>query len=181
VRLERYLQKKENSEVYNTFKRCATQRIDHLFPRASETLRGRAADSIAKRRSRISYNKHHQQKLSTLNEPPHLQPLSMRRDETKPLPQPGPEASKIPASLSTKILEADTEPSVNFSTTEVTKLVPERGQAGRNGHPESVASAYISQSGFPTPPKVLPGKISFVCPYCCLEYPAKEASVSPWA
>ncbi|RCI16787.1 hypothetical protein L249_2027 [Ophiocordyceps polyrhachis-furcata BCC 54312] len=53
-------------ELFHLFKRCARQKVYHVFPNASASLRNRMAQSIATRRVRFIYLAEHQTKLSTL-------------------------------------------------------------------------------------------------------------------
>src|SRR5438045_3961926 len=97
LRIERFSAKKENREVYDTFKRYALQKVDHLFPKASPALRERMAESIARRRNRFSYIKKHQQKISTLKEALPLSSTSTTHQEkAKPLPPIEPESAELP-------------------------------------------------------------------------------------
>lgn len=67
-----------NMEAYQTFERCARQKVDHLFPTSSEVLRERMAESIATRRMRFMQFEQRQKTLSTLNEPA---PIPQRRPD----------------------------------------------------------------------------------------------------
>lgn len=173
-RIRRFKNLDRNKEVYQLFERCARQKVDHLFPNASEVLRKRMAESIATRRARFLYLEQHQKKTSTLNEPaPALQQNEATEEEEEsvlPAIEPGQQQA---ASLGPSV-----QPSVVLSNTVVTKLDPRRLNPARNKmkRAESVSSVKISTGTFPSIPKLDPGGTSFTCPYCFLVCPAKEAS-----
>lgn len=179
--MERYLDKPKNREVHDTIKMYALQKVDHLFPAASKVLRERMAESIARRRSRVSYIKQHQQKkFSTTNYtlPAPQPPLIYEEPNTSPqLPYQDIESTDL---VRPQILEPLVDASTTLSVTEDTKLDPKRLRAIREDRPETVVSVYLSQGGFPNPPKVHSTDISFLCPYCYLECPIEEARGKFW-
>lgn len=143
LRIERYLDKEKNREVHDRIKMLVFEKVDHSFPKASLALKERMAESVAKRRSRFSYIEKHQQKIESPNHP---------------LPAPEPpviyeEASTLPQFLDQdiKVSTSHKQPPVGASTilsaTEDTKLDRKYIRAIKEDRPESVASAYISQSG----------------------------------
>ncbi|KAF4463390.1 serine threonine kinase [Fusarium albosuccineum] len=156
ARIERFIGLDGNKEVCETVQRYAQQKVDHLFPNASETLRKRVAKSIAIRRGRFLYLRKHQKKLSALSEPaPALQQNEAREDEEPQLPSLI-EKRQAGESVSprARYLDADVDPSV-LSNTIVTKLDPERIKIIQNNRAESVTSVKIS-SDFPKKPKLDP-------------------------
>ncbi|KAM5347455.1 hypothetical protein ACJ41O_010460 [Fusarium nematophilum] len=178
ARIERFKNLDRNKEVYETVERYALQKVDHLFPDASETLRKRMAQSIATRRARFSYLETHQKKVSTLSEPaPVLQPKESVIDEMPQVASPaGQPQARNTAAPQPWYLEANMDPSVVLSNTVVTKLDPRRMQALPPKRAESVLSIQIGTGTFPSIPKLDSTGTSFTCPYCFLVCPAKEVS-----
>ncbi|KAI1453987.1 hypothetical protein F4805DRAFT_441186 [Annulohypoxylon moriforme] len=175
-RIQRFKNIERNKEVYQLIERCARQKVDHMFPNASEVLRKRMAESIATRRTRFSYLEQHQKKTSTLNEPaPELQQdETNERKEGTALPKIELAQQRI-ANLESRMRP---QPSIVLSATAVTKLDlrglnPTKNKLKRT---ESVSSVKISTGKFPSMPKLDSGHTSFTCPYCFLVCPAKEAS-----
>lgn len=180
LRIERYLDKPINFEVHQRIKLLALRKVEYLFPQVSEALRERMAESIATRRSRFLYVKQHQRKTSAFNYPQHAPQAQVNYEEAYPLRQSPDPDNELPVLSIPQILEPSVVSSTILSDTVVTKLDQNRLQAIREDRPETVASAYLSQSGFPIPPKVCSTETSFLCPYCCLERPTKEARGKLW-
>lgn len=170
LRIERYLDKEKNREVYDRIKMLVFEKVDFSFPKASLALKERMAESVAKRRSRFSYIEKHQQKIAAPNHPLLAPQPPVVYKEASTLPQFVDQGIKQPPGGASTILSA----------TEDTKLDQKQLRAVKEDHPESVASAYISQSGFPDPPKLRSIDTTFHCPYCCLECPIKEAHGEFW-
>ncbi|KAK2032674.1 hypothetical protein LX32DRAFT_167054 [Colletotrichum zoysiae] len=174
-RIKRFANLDRNKQVFQLFERCARQKVDFLFPKASKTLRARMAESIATRRMRFRYLELHQKKTSTLTEPiPELQQKEALDAELplfESVPQP---AATIPAPKGVKM---DSGKSV-LSNTVLTKLDPKRLHPALNNakRSESVSSVRISSGKFPSKPKLDSGGASFTCLYCFLVCPAKEAN-----
>ncbi|KAH6697367.1 hypothetical protein F5X68DRAFT_226746 [Plectosphaerella plurivora] len=182
-RVERFKNKQENKGAYETFYRFALQKADHLFPNASIALRRRIAESIATRRSRFAYLNEHQKKLSTLNTPV---PARTRPEEEAPV------ASLVPPTSSTPhhqgnfasgtfprgetFSQSPVAGSVMLSNTIDTRLntIPIRDAESSMNRPESVTSVKIPVGGLPPKPRIDHSSASFLCPYCCLIYPASE-------
>ncbi|KAI0881979.1 uncharacterized protein GGS22DRAFT_171263 [Annulohypoxylon maeteangense] len=175
-RIQRFKNIDRNKQVYQLIERCAHQKVDHMFPKASKVLRERMAESIATRRMRFSYLEQHQKKTSTLNEPaPELrQDEAIGKEEESALPMIELAQQRV-ADLGLRVRP---QPSVVLSTTVVTKLDPKGLNPAQNKlkRTESVSSVKISTGKFPSIPKLDPGRASFTCPYCFLVCPAKEAS-----
>ncbi|KAH6716525.1 hypothetical protein BKA61DRAFT_306498 [Leptodontidium sp. MPI-SDFR-AT-0119] len=184
VRIERFLQKPRNLQVYEVFEKFALQKAVHLFPQAEEYLQKRISQSIARRRSRFSYTQKHKEKISARD-----RAVNTARPKVAVLPKMPEGIDSIPLQKNVDAGREATGMAVEMPTivgqsvlsvTENTKLDPKRLQAGPNDRPRTVISAFISQSGFPNPPKLKPGTKEFECPYCCLIYPASEARGQPW-
>ncbi|KAM0552645.1 hypothetical protein ACHAPJ_007742 [Fusarium lateritium] len=170
--------KKQNEPMYNMFKHLACQKVDHLFDKASETLRERMAESIATRRIRFLYLKKHQNKLSTLNNPePALQDSKrVGQDTTNPAQSqlgnqkaeglPTHEPPKATGVQSSQILSNTV--TTKYNTKEIR---PIQEAAERGGSVSSV----VLNSTLPPIPKLDPGYTSFTCPFCFLVCPASEA------
>ncbi|MCJ1425603.1 hypothetical protein MMC29_003503 [Sticta canariensis] len=180
LRIERYLDKPSNLEVHQRIKMLALWKVEYFFPQASEALRERMAESIAKRRSRFFYIKQHQRKTSTPNYPQPAPQAPVDYEEAHALPQSPDPDNELPVLIRPQIFEPFVVSSTILSGTEVTKLDQNLLRAIREDRPETVASAYLSLSGFPNPPKVCSTETSFLCPYCCLERPMKEARGELW-
>lgn len=180
LRIESYLDKPSNREVHERIKMFALWKVEYLFPESSKALRERMAESIARRRSRFFYIKQHQRKKSTPNYPLPAPQAPVNYEETHALPQFPDSDNELPVLTRPQILEPSVVSSTILSATEVTKLDQNRLRAIREDRPESVASAYLSQSRFPNPPRVCSTETSFLCPYCCLECPMKEAREELW-
>jgi hypothetical protein len=164
--------------MYDMFEHLARQKVDHNFPKASETLRQRMAESIATRRVRFLYLEKHQNKLSTLKGPePALQnskgigldttnaahpQLGNQKAEGLPtFQQPNATGAQFSQILSNTV-------TTKYNTKEIR---PIQKAAERGG---SVASVVLN-SALPPIPKLDSGGTSFTCPFCFLVCPASEA------
>ncbi|KAJ8131835.1 hypothetical protein O1611_g1788 [Lasiodiplodia mahajangana] len=138
-----------NKQVYQLFERCARQKLDHLFPNASEALRGRMAVSIGIRRARFQYLKQHQKKTLTLSKPA----LSLQENSVIE----GNERQNMPEMNQKRETVLPSE--VSASNTIVTKLDPKRSNLSQNKilPAESVSSVKIFHREFPPIPKLDPG------------------------
>lgn len=175
-RIQRF--RNRHLQWYEMFERCAGEKVDHLFPKASEILRKRMAESIATRRTRFSYLKLHQEKMSTLNDP--APALHQHQNEAPHPSRTGQQHLEIARfmPLQQDVTGPRYQPSVMLSNTSITKLDPALVQTPctNTNRPESVSSVKISNGNLPAIPKLDPGGTSFTCPYCLLVCPAKEAS-----
>lgn len=179
-RIQRFKNLDRNKQVYQLVEDCARQKVDFRFPKASESLRERMAESIATRRARFLYLEQHQKKTSTLNKPaPDLQGTEAPKDEenTPPTIQPGHQQAAIMLPPQSN-LGLSVQPSVVLSATDRTKLDLKQLQTIQKNtkRAESVSSVKISTGTLPSIPKLDPGGTSFTCPYCFLVCPAREAS-----
>lgn len=181
-RVQRFKGLDRNKEMVLLFERCARQKVDHLFPNASETLRNRMAESIATRRARFLYLEMHQKKTSTLNQPvPELQQNDIAHgDEDVGQDESGPSTGSEQQQTTNLVLRPTLKPRVQqseiLSNTVNTKLDPQRLEPTPNKRAESVSSVKISTNAFPPRPKLDPTGTSFSCPYCFMICPAKEIS-----
>jgi hypothetical protein len=174
-RIQRFKNLKRNKQLYELFERCAREKVDRLFPEASEELRDRTVQSIATRRVRFLYLEQHQKKTSTLNEPA---PALQRNKATEEEEEESVLLAIRPGQQQAASLGPSVQPCDVLSNTVVTKLDPKRLNPGQNKikRAESVSSVKLSTGTFPSIPKLDPGGTSFTCPYCFLVCPAKEAS-----
>ncbi|KAF7517070.1 hypothetical protein G7054_g13929 [Neopestalotiopsis clavispora] len=173
ARIERFKNLEPNKQVYNLFYTYAQQRINNIFPNASQTLKERAAESIGTRRARFMYLMQHQTKTSKYEKPsPAPQRNDADEEEDNALNQD--HVIDIPTSQ-----HVDQQPSVRvslrtsagLSNTTVTGLDPSPRTLKRA---ESVTSITASVGELPSRPKIAPGASSFTCPYCFLVFPANE-------
>ncbi|KAL2678788.1 hypothetical protein Neosp_009539 [[Neocosmospora] mangrovei] len=94
-RIQRFKNLDRNKQVCQLVEDCARQMVDFRFPKASECLRERMAESIATRRARFLYLEQHQKKTSILNEPsPEPQQIEAPEVEEDTLPIVEPEQQK---------------------------------------------------------------------------------------
>ncbi|KAK4059271.1 hypothetical protein Trihar35433_11024 [Trichoderma harzianum] len=68
-RTEKFKNLPRNEELYESFEKCAKQKVDHLFPKASAALQKRIAQVIARRQIWFVCLEEHQQKTSRRGEP----------------------------------------------------------------------------------------------------------------
>lgn len=159
--------------------RIAREKVDNhiLFSKASETLRERAAESIATRRTRFSYLEQHKEKVSTLIKPvPKLQQI-----ENKPVPEiqedEQPTIGVSPSHQDNREQKSEIQPSSYTVSPELDQTEPHVPPQNDMKRTESVMSAKVSSDQeFPSIPELVNGRTSFSCPFCLLECPAKEAS-----
>ncbi|KAK2590356.1 hypothetical protein QQS21_011966 [Conoideocrella luteorostrata] len=178
-RIEIYRQKDEHKWAYNGFKELALRRAQVQFPLASNAFRERLAESFARRRTRLDYLKKHQKKraFGMVKQDHDEHPASI------PVLESG--EGQISSAVNQKILAKSNVPARSrphdyhtvYSATVKTKL--EIGpQQKQNQRAESVATVALQHPGFPPPPRC-PGA-SFQCPYCQLEFRAREAEKNRW-
>lgn len=88
-RTEKFKNLPRNEELYESFEKCAKQKVDHLFPKASAALQKRIAQVIARRQIWFVCLEEHQQKTSRRGEPvPDLQ-----QKEPEPIEENGAQAA----------------------------------------------------------------------------------------
>lgn len=180
-RLELYQERDETKFDYEAYKRIGLFRGAKVhFNSASNAIKERMADSLARRRVRFDYLKRHQKKrahnqhqrpdLSMVSKP--MIVLQERHSETPSTRNHG--APTVPFSPPGQPLK---DQQTFYSATVNTKL--ELGSAiGQQKRAESVISIAQEHPDFPRPPKVAGS--SFFCPYCRLNFRASEAEGQHW-
>ncbi|KAI9147010.1 Ankyrin repeat domain-containing protein [Paramyrothecium foliicola] len=180
-RVEHYREKTGPKHVYEGLKELASRTAKMQFPNASEAFRQRLAESFARRRIRFDYLKEHQKKRAVdmagvLDKVamPEKQP-NVDRDDTPP---PTAMMQTVPRKLTNPAQRRLHDQHTIYSATENTKLDmgPPKVQQERA---ESVASVVRRSPGFPPPPRFT--GVSFQCPYCRLEFRAREAERNRWS
>ncbi|KAN0082027.1 hypothetical protein V8E54_003325 [Elaphomyces granulatus] len=176
-RVEVYREKEGPKWAYEGFKKLATWKANEEFKLASDTIRQRFAESFARRRIRFEYLKEHQKKRAV--------DTGVQEQNSPPEPQlkgGGGSASLVKKQEAQK--RANTvrrrlqDPHTICSATENTKL-DRRPEPSWRERAESVASVELRHPGFPPPPKTCGG--SFQCPFCRLEFRAREAESDRWS
>ena len=173
-RVEVYREKEGSKDVYEGFKKLATWKANEEFKLASDTIRQRIAESFARRRIRFEYLKEHQKKRAV--------GTGMQEQNSRPEPQ-------LKGGGLVRTQEAQKRENVPirwhfkdqhtiYSATENTKLDLHHEPRRQEERAESVASVALRNPGFPPPPKTYGG--SFQCPYCRLEFRAREAERDRW-
>ncbi|KAF2689749.1 hypothetical protein K458DRAFT_330439 [Lentithecium fluviatile CBS 122367] len=180
-RVEVYMQKDRPRQVYEGFQKLGMWKANDTFKLASEITKERTAESFARRRIRFEYLKEHQRKKRAVDmsdvrsthpaqclqlESGHAQVPQMH-DKKEELIAPGNLGAPYPEDMRTL-----------FSATVNTKFdfTPE---SRRKERAESVRSIALANAGLPPPPRTYNG--SFECPYCLLEFHAREAEKSHWS
>ncbi|KAJ5613659.1 hypothetical protein N7528_007313 [Penicillium herquei] len=174
-RVDIYREKDGPKEVYEGFKRLASWKANENFKSASSMIKLRIAESVARRRIRFEYLKEHQRKRRVI-----------LNYQTENLPN---ETQVNPLNTTIAIPEAQREitqatkctASVHQGTilsATVNTRLDMKPDIKRPERVESVASVSLRHLGFPPPPKVHRGK--FQCPYCFLEFPARDALKDRW-
>jgi len=181
-RVDRYRNKPGPQEMFLMFKGLALQKAQNHFKLATNTMQDRIAESFARRRIRFEYLKEHQKKVTMAMSLPHQpEPTSSRA------PQFTDESGQVSTSepplkpndnANAPVQTPGHDDGTLYSATQNTKFakVPE---TQLEEPAESVRSVVIRHSGFPPPPDVSKTD-SFECPYCRLEFPAREAKMGRW-
>ncbi|KAH8680260.1 hypothetical protein BGZ61DRAFT_551033 [Ilyonectria robusta] len=177
-RVQLYRDKEGPSWAYEGYKQLATRKVNDEFKLASDTIKSRIADSFARRRIRFEYLERHQKKRAAVILAPKQNPVLTRT--VQPVQTQNsvigmPELPQVNLKLPLRRLTMDQR--TIYSATENTKLVMRPGPKPQE-RAESVASVALRHTGFPPPPKVTNG--IFQCPYCRLEFRAREAEKSRW-
>jgi len=177
-RVERYQQQERPKQVYEGYQKFGRWKANEQFTLASETIRERIAESFARRRIRFEYVKEHQKKraaaefaqTSTSVDPT----LQIDNDDLVALATPGKKVSKKRDTANTPYpVDQQTLFSATINTKYDFRLEPTIKERA-----ESVRSVVLQHAGFPPPPHIEDGK--FVCPYCLLEFSAREAEKGRW-
>ncbi|PKK44987.1 hypothetical protein CI102_10616 [Trichoderma harzianum] len=149
-RTEKFKNLPRNEELYESFEKCAKQKVDHLFPKASAALQKRIAQVIARRQIWFVCLEEHQQKTSRRGEPvPALQqkePESMEEksaQETLPIEHQRTTDGMAPF---TRKWNPNAQPSVTQSVTMMTSTEPdtENLQPSQNERAASTTSVNVS-------------------------------------
>ncbi len=180
-RVKIYRQKEGPKWAYEGFKELAIRKAKQEFPLASDVFRQRIAESFARRRIRFEYLREHQKKRAVdMIEQEQEQDLSLQpqpEPEGADSPAPAVGAQRAPNKANVAVPVRLQEQHTVYSATVETKLDP-RPQPKRPKRAESVASVALGNPGFPPPPKLRGG--GFQCPYCWLEFSAREAEKYRW-
>lgn len=175
--MEVYREKEDSKWAYEGFKKLAAWKANEEFKLASDTIRPRIAESFARRRIRFEYLKEHQKKRAV--------DTGMQEQDSPPEPQlkggdgltPVVRKQEAPKRANVPVRRRLQDQHTIYSATENTKL-DLRPEPRRQERAESVASVALRHPGFPPPPKTSGG--SFQCPYCRLEFRAREAERDRW-
>lgn len=178
-RIELYRQKEGPKAAYEGFKKLALLKASMQFESASDVFRDRLAESFARRRIRFDYLKVHQKKRTMV--------AVSRGSDTHPhqLPERRSGHDAMPMATQQQILTSADAPAglqprdqcTLYSATVETKLQLE-SLAAPTERAETVASVALRHSEFPPPPRV--DGDTFICPYCRLEFRAREAEKDRW-
>ncbi|KAH7007100.1 hypothetical protein EDB80DRAFT_718218 [Ilyonectria destructans] len=177
-RVQLYRDKEGPSWAYEGYKQLATRKANDEFKLASDTIKSRIADSFARRRIRFEYLERHQKKRAAVIIAPKQNPVLTRNlqpAQTRNSVVGMPEVPQVSLKMPLRRLTIDRR--TIYSATENTKLVMRPGPNPQE-RAESVTSVALRHTGFPPPPKVTNG--IFQCPYCRLEFRAREAEKSRW-
>ncbi|KAH8665486.1 hypothetical protein BGZ61DRAFT_140648 [Ilyonectria robusta] len=183
ARIERFKKKPGQKQVYELFKWIAAQKVEHQFTRSSPWMKERIAESFARRRIRFEYLKEHQKKLAIgMNVTSRDASSTKMRDQhsgrpTSPFTESNTQAD-LPKFQNT--MKDFPEQSAILTATEHTHLdMTSQSLLQDFEVAESVASVTLRHGGFPQRPR-LHGSDSFQCPYCRLEFLAREAEGKSW-
>jgi hypothetical protein len=179
-RVEVYQNKERPRQVYEGFKKLGMWKANDTFAKASDELKDRMAESFARRRIRFEYLKEHQRKKRTID--------LVAGSQSIPLAVAQPHAygvQKLHSSENTKSIAATNNSSAPypkdletiFSATVHTRL-DFRVEPKKMERAESVKSIALANAGLPPPPTILNGR--FQCPYCLLDFRAREAEKGHW-
>lgn len=147
---EKFKNLPSNKELYESFESRARQKVNHLFPKASEALQERIAQLIARRHIWFVCLEKHQQKTSRRDEPvPALQQKESEPMEEKNAQAAPPiEHQKTTGGIAliTRNLNPNTQPSVTQSVKMVTstELDTENLQPSQSEGAASTTSVNVS-------------------------------------
>ncbi|KAL8418965.1 hypothetical protein RB594_002249 [Gaeumannomyces avenae] len=184
-RIARYSMKPGPSQVSKLIFDIATEMLQRgdLLGRATEVIKERVAESFTRRRTKFAYLKSHETRRF-IDPPadPSARPAAVCRASNY-REQEGPALATQQASDGLSALpqvqaKIPAKEGTIYTRTQNTQLqdTPEMRQPER---PESVASTIIRRQDFPKAPDVT-GKDGFMCPYCRLYFPAREARMDRW-
>jgi hypothetical protein len=178
-RVKVYLQKERPRQVYDAFKKLGMWKATDTFAKASDEIKSRMAESFARRRMRFEYMKEHQRKKRVVD-------ASNLRDTNSIYPQldlgNGPNAQKFDSQEQAPVPNNSSAPypedlQTIFSATVHTRL-DFRPEPKKKERAESVRSIALVNTGIPPPPQTHNDR--FQCPYCLIEFHAREAEKSYW-
>ncbi|PVH69881.1 hypothetical protein DL98DRAFT_438106, partial [Cadophora sp. DSE1049] len=173
-RVEIYRQKEGPKVLYEGLRELGIRTAKMQFPSASEAFRERMAESFARRRIRFEYLEKHQKKRAVNRDVQEEQGLPPEDGDglAQLQKQEPPKRPNIP------VRRRLPDQRTIYSATENTKLEM-RPQPRRQKRAESVASVALRHPGFPPRPRS--SGASFQCPYCRLEFRAREADEGRWS
>ncbi|KAH7176809.1 hypothetical protein EDB81DRAFT_50270 [Dactylonectria macrodidyma] len=176
-RVKLYCEKEGPSWAFNGYKELATRKANDEFKLASDTIKKRIAESFARRRIRFEYLERHQKKRAAVIVAPKPLPLApqLAPADGSSVAIKKPIVPEKPSNTPMRRILQDQR--TIYSATENTKLVMRPGSKLPE-RAESVASVALRHIGFPPPPRVTDGV--FQCPYCRLEFRAREAEKARW-
>jgi hypothetical protein len=176
-RIERYRQKEGPKVMFEGLKELATRTAKMRYPSASDAFREIIAESFARRRIRFDYLKEHQKKRAIDRDVQEGQGLPPKPQQGGDGPARLTQKQEAPKSPVLPVQRRPRDQRTIYSATENTKL-DMRPLPKRQERAESVASIALRHSGFPPPPQFTGA--SFECPYCRLDFRAREAEKDRW-
>ncbi|KAH8698203.1 hypothetical protein GQ44DRAFT_85149 [Phaeosphaeriaceae sp. PMI808] len=179
-RVNFYRDKERPKQVYEGFKRLGIWKVNETFELATEKIKGRTAESFARRRIRFEYLKEHQKKRAL--QKPSLKPHMTRTLDILPDEEDiqGSPALNKTAPRARNIASAPyPEDQQTLLSATVNTKFDFRPELKMKERAESVRSVALRNAGFPPPPRTQDG--SFLCPYCRLEFSAREVEKTRWS
>lgn len=172
-RVEVYLEKERIKQVYEGFKQLGMWKINETFKSASNKIKERTAESFARRRIHFEYLKEHQKKRA-------VDTFDLMDASATPKPPPDDISDTVSLlqkktgqkRVNTLGTPCPKDQKTIFSATVNTEYDFPRQQRKKD-RAESVRSVALNIAGFPPQPQTKDGK--FQCPYCLLEFRAREA------
>ncbi|CEJ87213.1 hypothetical protein VHEMI04340 [[Torrubiella] hemipterigena] len=171
-RIDRFISINGNKDVYKLFDHLAFQMVANLFPKASDTLKERAATSIARRRLKLLYLETHQMKLREIKTVSPTPDVPIPKQNIIKEPHPIRKAPGLQKNYSTSISRV-TSPSM-YPKTQLSATVDTKWQGVEKAVSVSSIRSVVGQ--LPTLPTIDNTSMSFTCPYCLLVCPSTEAS-----
>jgi hypothetical protein len=177
-RIEKFLLKPGTQELYQSYIDVARSRANEVFEPASDTIKARVAESLARRRLRFEYLRLHQRKRAIGTLPPKdaTQTIATIRESDTDLQVVKNAAGST--SLPTDPAALPLDQKTLLSMTVDTRLQELPFQQERHEPAESVRSLAQRHTNFPEPPRIVQGR--FRCPYCWLEFGESEAEKRRW-
>ena len=161
----------EGVNLTSEFAEIVTLYVDHKFPKATEALRHRVVESVARRRNRLAYRRRHQQKLASTAGNSIMEQSREQRKEG-PILETSHDKPEKPVK---RLLSATSATVLRKQDVSVIKTpVP-------SNYSQSIArfSARSTELRYPRAPKL--GKQDvFECPFCLVLCPVREAHGKHW-